>query len=41
MLLKKEESFMFHSLLSSSINIGLLNPIDVINEALKYKKKFH
>ena len=37
--IKKEESFMFHSLLSSSINIGLLNPIDVINEALKYKKK--
>ena len=35
--IKKEESYMFHSLLSSSINIGLLNPIDVIEEALKYK----
>ena len=37
--IKKEESYMFHSLLSSSINIGLLNPDDVIEEALKYKGK--
>ena len=37
--IKKEESYMFHSLLSSSINIGLLNPDDVIEEALKYKSK--
>ena len=38
--IKKNESFMFHSLLSSSINIGLLNPLDVIVEVLKYKKKY-
>ena len=37
--IKKNESFMFHSLLSSSINIGLLNPLDIIEEVLKYKKK--
>jgi deoxyribodipyrimidine photolyase-related protein len=30
---------MFHSILSSSINIGLLNPIDIIEELAKYKSK--
>ena len=30
---------MFHSLLSSSINIGLLNPLEVIEEVLKYRGK--
>ena len=33
----KDENYLFHSVLSSSINIGLLNPIDVINAALKAK----
>lgn len=37
--IKKDESFLFHSILSSSINIGLLNPIDIINEIQKYKNK--
>lgn len=37
--IKKGESYMFHSLLSSSINIGLLNPNEVIDEVLKYKNK--
>ena len=35
--IKEGESYMFHSLLSSSINIGLLNPIDVIQTITKYK----
>ena len=37
--IKEEENFMFHSLLSTSINIGLLNPSDVVEEAKKYKSK--
>lgn len=36
---KKGETFMFHSILSSSINIGLLNVPDVIQELKKYKSK--
>ena len=36
---KKDNGFLFHSILSSSINIGLLNPIDIINELVKYKSK--
>ena len=32
--IKKGESFMFHSVLSSSINIGLINPIDIIETKL-------
>jgi deoxyribodipyrimidine photolyase-related protein len=37
--IKKDESYMFHSILSSSINIGLINPIDIINEINKHKNK--
>jgi deoxyribodipyrimidine photolyase-related protein len=33
--IKKDEEFLFHSLLSSSINIGLLNPKDIIKQVLK------
>jgi deoxyribodipyrimidine photolyase-related protein len=33
--INKEEEFLFHSLLSSSINIGLLNPIDLIKIIIK------
>ena len=36
---KQGEYFMYHSLLSSSINIGLLNPSDIIEELAKYKSK--
>lgn len=36
---KKDEDYMFHSILSSSINIGLINPDDIINELKKYKSK--
>jgi deoxyribodipyrimidine photolyase-related protein len=36
---KQGEYFMYHSILSSSINIGLLNPIDIIEELAKYKSK--
>ena len=36
---KQGEYFMYHSILSSSINIGLLNPIDIIEELTKYKSK--
>jgi deoxyribodipyrimidine photolyase-related protein len=34
----KDNNYLFHSLLSSSINIGLLNPIEIIQEILKYQK---
>ena len=37
--IKKDESYLFHSILSSSINIGLLNPIDIIDLVLKQKSK--
>tara|TARA_B110000879_G_scaffold186757_1_gene248155 strand:- start:909 stop:2192 length:1284 start_codon:yes stop_codon:yes gene_type:complete len=36
---KKDENYMYHSILSSSINIGLLNPIEIIEELKKYKSK--
>jgi len=35
--IKQEENYMFHSLLSSSINIGLINPNDIIEIIMKYK----
>tara|TARA_B110000908_G_C10250763_1_gene451897 strand:+ start:1468 stop:2745 length:1278 start_codon:yes stop_codon:yes gene_type:complete len=35
--IQKDEEFLFHSLLSSSINIGLLNPKDIIELILKAK----
>lgn len=35
----KYNNYIFHSILSSSINIGLLNPIDIIKEIMKCKKK--
>lgn len=37
--ISKDNPFLNHSLLSSSINIGLLTPKDVIDEVLKYKNK--
>jgi deoxyribodipyrimidine photolyase-related protein len=33
----KNDKYLYHSLLSSLLNIGLLNPIDIINELVKYK----
>lgn len=35
----KDKSFLFHSILSTSINIGLLNPSDIIDEIMEYKNK--
>lgn len=35
--IRKGESYMFHSILSSSINIGLINPLEIINEIEKIK----
>lgn len=35
----KNNSYMFHSVLSSSINIGLITPTDIINLIKKYKNK--
>jgi len=35
----KNESYLFHSILSTSINIGLLHPHEIIAEMLKYKGK--
>ena len=37
--IRQGESYMFHSLLSSSINIGLINPEQIIKVILKYKSK--
>lgn len=36
--IREEDGFLFHSLLSTSINIGLLNPMEVIKEMLEHKK---
>ena len=33
-----DNNYMFHSLLSSSINIGLVNPTEIIEEIMKHKK---
>ena len=35
----KDEDFMFHSVLSTSINIGLLNPSEIIEKIMKVKNK--
>jgi deoxyribodipyrimidine photolyase-related protein len=37
----KDEEYMFHSVLSTSINIGLLNPSDIIKKIMKIKKKIN
>jgi deoxyribodipyrimidine photolyase-related protein len=34
--ISENEDFVFHSVLSSSINIGLLSPKEIINEVIKY-----
>ena len=36
---KQGEDFMFHSCLSTSINIGLINPLEIIEEIKKVKSK--
>jgi deoxyribodipyrimidine photolyase-related protein len=35
----KDNNFMYHSILSTSINIGLLNPTDIVKLVMKNKKK--
>jgi len=35
----EKDSFLFHSVLSSSINCGLLNPLEIIKYISKHKKK--
>lgn len=35
--ISQRDNYLFHSILSSSINIGLLNPLEIIDEVLKYK----
>ena len=35
----KENNYLFHSVLSSSINIGLINPMEIIKTISKYKSK--
>ena len=35
----KDHHHLYHSVLSSSINIGLINPLDIINIIKKYKSK--
>lgn len=35
----EDEDFLFHSVLSTSINIGLLNPSYIVEKIMKYKRK--
>ena len=37
--IRQGESYMFHSVLSSSINIGLINPEQIIKIIMKHKSK--
>jgi len=37
--MRQGESYIFHSVLSTSLNIGLITPIELINLLEKYKKK--
>jgi len=37
--IRKENEYLFHSLLSSSINIGLINPSDIIEQLRDYEDK--
>lgn len=37
--IQKDDSFLFHSILSPLLNIGLLTPQDVIDKAISYAKK--
>jgi len=37
--ISQEHQYLFHSVLSTSINIGLLNPMEIVQEVLKYKKR--
>ena len=37
--MRGDDSYMYHSILSSSINIGLINPLDIMDEIKKYKNK--
>lgn len=37
--IKQDQSYLFHSILSSSINIGLINPSDIIETISKIKTK--
>ena len=39
--ISKKDDFMFHSILSTSINIGLLNPSDIIKKIIKIKDKIN
>jgi deoxyribodipyrimidine photolyase-related protein len=37
--INKDQSYLFHSLLSGAINIGLINPKDILDEIAKHKSK--
>ena len=37
--IKEDNEFLFHSILSSSINIGLINPSEILEKIKKYKNK--
>ena len=37
----KGENFLFHSCLSSSLNIGLITPADIINKIINFSEKNH
>jgi len=37
--ISKDHNYLFHSILSTSINIGLLNPTDILEEVMKFKNK--
>lgn len=37
--IEEEKPFLFHSLISSSLNIGLLQPLEIIESAIEFSKK--
>lgn len=39
--IKQEDQYLFHSLLSSSINIGLINPSEIVPKIIKSKEKIN
>lgn len=39
--ISKKEPFLYHSLLSSSLNIGILTPLQIINNATKYMNTYN
>ena len=37
--MQEQENFLFHSMLSPLLNVGLLSPLEVVNTAIKFAKE--